>query len=138
MKKITLLLMTVLAWVGSVSAQDAQNLVTFKWAHTVEGAGNAGNNVFESKKMADGSYLVANKVGTKTGALTAKFDGVKIDGFEGGTYKTSAAGNLYLQKVGTDGKVAWSLYSTKCDVSAVNIAPTSDGGGNLSSKVSRQ
>lgn len=131
MKKITLLLMAVLAWVGSVSAQDAQNLLTFNWAHTVEGAANASNNVFESKKAADGSYLIATKMGTKTSALTAKFDGVAIEDFEGGTYKTAAAGNLYLQKVGVDGKVIWSLFSTKCDVSSVNIAPTSDGGAIL-------
>lgn len=134
MKKITLLLMTVLVWACSVSAQDAQSLLTFKWAHTVEGTANAANNVFESKKAADGSYLVAAKVGTKAGALTAKFDGATIDGFEGGTYKTAATGNLFLQKVDVDGKVAWSLYSTKCDVSAVNIAPTSDGGAILAVK----
>lgn len=134
MKKITLLLMTVLVWACSVSAQDAQSLLTFKWAHTVEGTANAANNVFESKKAADGSYLVATKVGTKAGALTAKFDGATIDGFEGGTYKTAATGNLFLQKVDVDGKVAWSLYSTKCDVSAVNIAPTSDGGAILAVK----
>lgn len=134
MKKITLLLMAVLVWVGSVSAQDAQSLLTFKWAHTVEGAANAANNVFESKKAADGSYLVATKVGTKTGALTAKFDDATIEGFEGGTYKTAATGNLFLQKVGVDGKVVWSLHSTKCDVSSVNIAPTSDGGAVLAVK----
>lgn len=134
MKKITLLLMAVLAWVGSVSAQDAQSLLAFQWAHTVEGAANTANNVFESKKAADGSYLVATKVGTKTAALTAKFDGATIEGFEGGTYKTAATGNLFLQKVGVDGKVVWSLYSTKCDVSGVNVAPTSDGGAILAVK----
>lgn len=134
MKKITLLLMAVLAWAGSVSAQDAQSLLTFNWAHSVDGAANASNNVFESKKAADGSYLIATKMGTKTGALTAKFDGVTIDGFEGGIYKTSATGNLFLQKVGVDGKVIWSLFSTKCDVSSVNIAPTSDGGAILAVK----
>ena len=79
MKKITLLLMAVLAWVGSVSAQEAQSLLNFSWAHTVEGAANASNNVFEAQKAADGSYFVANKIGTKTGALTAKFDGTAID-----------------------------------------------------------
>ena len=131
MKKITLLLMAVLAWVGSVSAQEAQSLLNFSWAHTVEGAANASNNVFEAQKAADGSYFVANKIGTKTGALTAKFDGTAIEGFEGGTYGTAAAGNLYLQKLNVDGSVAWSLYTTKCDVSSVNIAPTSDGGAVL-------
>lgn len=131
MKKFTLLLVAALALLSPVKAQDAQSVLTYKWAHTLEGAGNASNNVFEAKKAADGSYLVANKVGTKTGALTAKFDGVTIEGFEGGTYSTSAAGNLYLQKVKTDGTVAWAVRSTKSDVYATSVAPTSDGGAVL-------
>ena len=131
MKKITLLLMAVLAFLAPVKAQDAQNVLTYQWAHTLEGAGNATNNVFEAKKAADGCYLVANKVGTKAGLLTAKFDGATIEGFEGGTYGNSGAGNLYLQKIKTDGSVAWNLHSTKCDVSDVKVAPTSDGGAML-------
>jgi len=132
MKKFTLLLMAVLAFVAPVKAQDAQNSVlTYQWAHTLEGAANASNNVLEAKKAADGSYLVANKVGTKTGVLTAKFDGAVIEGFEGGTYGTSGAGNLYLQKVKADGTVAWAVRSAKADVSTASIAPTSDGGAVL-------
>ena len=131
MKKITLLLMAALAFLAPVKAQDAQNVLTYQWAHTLEGAGNATNNVFEAKKSADGCYLVANKVGTKANLLTAKLDGVKIEGFEGGTYGNSGAGNLYLQKVKTDGSVAWNVHSTKCDVSDVKVAPTSDGGAML-------
>lgn len=131
MKKFTLMLVAVLAMLSPVKAQDAQSVLTYQWAHTLEGAGNAANNVFEAKKAADGSYWVANKIGTKTGALTAKFDGTVIDGFEGATYSTAATGNLYLQKVNADGSVAWSVRSAKSDVSAVNVAPTSDGGAVL-------
>lgn len=131
MKKITLLLVAALAFLTPVKAQDAQNVLTYQWAHTLEGAGNATNNVFEAKKSADGCYLVANKVGTKADLLTAKFDGATIEGFEGGTYGNSGAGNLYLQKINTDGSEVWHVHSTKCDVSDVKVAPTSDGGAML-------
>ena len=131
MKKITLLLMSVLTLLGSVKAQDASSVLTYQWAHTLEGANNGSNNVFEAKKAADGNYIIANKVGTKTNFLTAKFDGTVIDGFEGGTYGNSGAGSLYLQKVKADGSVVWNLHSTKCDVSDAKVAPTSDGGAVL-------
>ena len=131
MKKFTLMLVAALAMLSPVKAQDAQRVLTYQWAHTVEGAGTASNNVFEAKKATDGNYFVATKVGTKTGTLTAKFDGVAIDGFEGATYSNSTAGNLYLQKVKADGSVVWTVRSAKVDVSATNIAPTSDGGAIL-------
>lgn len=135
MKKITLLLMAVLAWVGMANAQDTQSPVTFNWAHTVEGAGNGGNNVFGMVKVQDGSYLVATKLGSKTGAQTVKFDGEEMTGVETSPYSgTSTNGNLLLQKVTNAGSVTWNVYTRKGDVSSVNLAATSDGGNIIALK----
>lgn len=130
MKKITLLLMAVLAWVGAVSAQEAQSPVTFNWAHSVEGAVVGGNNVLEMVKTNDGAYVVATKFGTKTGSQTVKFDGEVMDGVTGSPYSegNSNNGNLLLQKVSNTGSVAWNVYSRKGDISSANLSATSDGG----------
>ncbi len=130
MKKITLFLVAVLAWVGTASAQDAQSLMTFNWAHAVEGAVNSGNNVMEMVKTNDDSYLVASKFGSKTGSQTVKFDGEELVGVMGSPYSegNSNNGNLLLQKVSNAGSVAWNVYTRKGDVSTVNLAAADDGG----------
>ena len=130
MKKITLLLMAVLAWVGTVSAQDAQSAVTFNWAHSVEGAVNGGNNVLGMIKTNDDAYLIASKFGTKTGNQTVKFDGEVLEGIEGSPYSSgnSNNGNLILQKISNMGSVVWNIYTRKGDISSANLAPSSDGG----------
>jgi len=125
MKKITLLLMAVLAWVGTVSAQDAQSAVTFNWAHSVEGG--AGANICGSTMSTDGSYYIATTFATKANNVKVSFDGVVMEGIEGSAH-ASNNNNLMLQKVGKDGTIAWSLYTKKGDVSSINLASTSDGG----------
>ena len=128
MKKITLLLMAVLAWVGTVSAQEAQSPVTFNWAHSLEAGVYA--NIFGSAKSTDGSYYIATNLTTKANNVNVKFDGTVMEGVEGSAH-ASNNNNLMLQKVGKDGSVAWKLYTKKGDVSSVSVASTSDGGAIL-------
>lgn len=134
MKKITLLLMAVLAWVGSVSAQDAQSLLTFNWAHSVDGATDGGDNVLGVVKATDGDYFVASTFGTTNSAINVKFDGetlLGLDGkpIEGSPYQgTSMNANLLLQKVSNTGSVVWNLYSKKGYIFDAQFAATADGG----------
>lgn len=134
MKKITLLLMAVLAWVGSVSAQDAQSLLTFNWAHSVDGATDGGDNVLGVVKATDGDYFVASTFGTTNSAMNVKFDGetlLGLDGkpIEGSPYQgTSMNANLLLQKVSNTGSVVWNLYSKKGYIFDAQFAATADGG----------
>ncbi len=134
MKKITLLLMAVLAWVGTVSAQDAQSLLTFNWAHSVDGATDAGDGVLGMVKSTDGSYYVGTTFGTDDSKLNVKFDGetlVGLDGkaIEGSPYTgNSMNANMLLQKVSNTGSVEWNLYTKKGYVFDAQFAATSDGG----------
>lgn len=134
MKKITLLLMAVLAWVGSVSAQDAQSPVSFNWAHSVDGATDGGDNVLGVVKATDGDYFVASTFGTTNSAMNVKFDGetlLGLDGkpIEGSPYQgTSMNANLLLQKVSNTGSVVWNLYSKKGYIFDAQFAATADGG----------
>lgn len=135
MKKITLLLMAVLAWVGSVSAQDAQSLLTFNWAHSVDGATSGGDNVFDMERSSDGSYFVANSFGTTNQSMGVNFDsepllGVDGNAIQGSPYSdgNSYNNNLLLQKVSNTGSVEWSVYTKKGDLSDAYLASTSDGG----------
>lgn len=134
MKKITLLLMAVLAWVGSVSAQDAQSPITFNWAHSVDGATDAGDGALGIVKGTDGDYFVASTFGTTNSALNIKFDGETLLGLdgkpvEGSPYEgTSMNANLLLQKVSNTGSVVWNLYSKKGYISDAQFAATADGG----------
>ena len=47
MKKFTFLLVAVLVWVAAASAQDAQSLLSFNWAHSIDGGTSAGDNIFD-------------------------------------------------------------------------------------------
>ena len=134
MKKITLLLMAVLAWVGTVSAQEAQSPVTFNWAHSVDGATDAGDGVLGMAKSTDGSYYVGTTFGTDDSNLNVKVDGeimVGLDGkaIEGSPYAgNSMNANMLLQKVCNTGSVEWNLYTKKGYVYDAQFAPTFDGG----------
>lgn len=132
MKKITFLLLAVFAMFATVNAAEP----VFNWAHTVDGATSAGDNVVSMAKAADGNYYVANTFGTTDASRNVNFDGATIqdkDGnaIEGSPYTgTSNNGNLLLQKVATDGSVKWFAYTRKGDVNQSNskIVAAKDGG----------
>lgn len=134
MKKITFLLVAVLAFAMSARAE----FLTFNWAHMVDGATTAGDNVVTMLKASDSNLIVVTSFGTRDDSQYVSFDGTTIAGVDGqpiigGTYDTSAGNsynrNLLVQKVGADGTVKWMLYSKKGDVDQNSVyAATNDGG----------
>lgn len=141
MKKFTNLLMALLVWVTAVSAQDAQSLLTFNWAHSVDGGTSAGDNVFDMAKSKDGSYFIANSFGTTNQSMGVSFDaepllGVDGKAIQGSPYTgTSMNANLLLQKVSNAGSVEWSAYTKKGYVMDCYLSPASDGGLVVAMKV---
>lgn len=135
-KKFTLLLLAILSLAMSVSAQ---NTMTFQWAHSVDGATKAGDNLLGMCKSSDGNYFVATTFGTSDSqdARGLWIDGNLVDNVEGSPYTgTSQNGNLVLQKLDKNGNVAWMIYTDAGDVdhNATQIAPTSDGGAIMAIK----
>lgn len=132
MKKITILLFAVFAIIATANA----GVPSFNWAHTVDGATSAGDNIIGTAKAADGDYLIATTFGTTKTDLGVNFDGATLqdkngNAIEGSPYTgTSNNGNLLLQKVATDGAVKWFAYTRKGDVeqSCSKIVATTDGG----------
>lgn len=143
-KKITLTLFVAIASMISQYAV-AQNF-SFNWAHSVDGRTTGGDNVIGGAVNTEGDYFVAMEVGTSRDSVYQNiFDGsiyrMYIDGqaikdingkdVEGGQYYgTSLNKNLVLSKVGKDGKIKWSAYSTKGDLESniTKIVATKDGG----------
>ena len=133
-KKFTLLLFAILSLTMSLNAQSP---LAFQWAHSVDGATTAGDNVMGMCKSSDGYYYVATTFGTSTTqkALNVWFDGELLENehgaYEGSPYTgTSQNNNMLLQKVAKDGAVVWTTFTKKGDVDAqgTQVAPTSDGG----------
>ena len=131
-KKFTLFLFAILSLTMSL---NAQNSMTFQWAHSVDGATTGGDIVMGMCKSSDGYYYIATNFGTSTSqnALNVWFDGELLEGdhgaYEGSPYTgTSQNGNMLLQKVAKDGSVVWTTFTKKGDVDHAEIAPTSDGG----------
>ena len=131
-KKFTLLLFAILSLTMSLNAQSP---LAFQWAHSVDGATTAGDNVMGMCKSSDGYYYIATNFGTSTTqkALNVWFDGELLKNehgaYEGSPYTgTSQNGNMLLQKVAKDGSVVWTTFTKKGDVDHAEVAPTSDGG----------
>lgn len=131
-KKFTLLLFAILSLTMSLNAQSP---LAFQWAHSVDGATTAGDNVMGMCKSSDGYYYIATSFGTSTTqkALNVWFDGELLKNehgaYEGSPYTgTSQNGNMLLQKVAKDGSVVWTTFTKKGDVDHTEVAPTSDGG----------
>ncbi len=133
-KKFTLLLFAILSLTMSLNAQSP---LAFQWAHSVDGATTAGDNVMGMCKSSDGYYYIATTFGTSTtqNALNVWFDGELLENehgaYEGSPYTgTSQNNNMLLQKVAKDGSVVWTTFTKKGDVDAqcTQVAPTSDGG----------
>ncbi len=131
-KKFTLLLFAILSLTMSLNAQSP---LAFQWAHSVDGATTAGDNVMGMCKSSDGYYYIATSFGTSTTqkALNVWFDGELLKNehgaYEGSPYTgTSQNGNMLLQKVAKDGSVVWTTFTKKGDVDHAEVAPTSDGG----------
>lgn len=142
MKKITLLLAAFLTLATATQA-DAQAPLTFNWAHSIDGATSAGDNVMDMCKSSDGFYYIAATFGSvdedlqfKTKVRNVNFDGEILKGgdnnpVEGSPYNdgTSYNRNLLLQKVAQNGDVSWNIYTKKGDVDQGSVlAATSDGG----------
>lgn len=144
MKKLFLLLIAIVSFVVSVNA-DVQPL-TFQWAHSVDGKTLAGDNIIGMCQSGD-YYYVATTFGSASNqddAMNAYFDGELLKDVKGrvavgSSYKdgNSQNENFVLQKLDKAGKVIWSLYSKKGDVSANDsrIAAAPDGGVILALKV---
>lgn len=131
-KKFTLLLFAILSLTMSLNAQSP---LAFQWAHSVDGATTAGDNVMGMCKSSDGYYYIATNFGTSTTqkALNVWFDGELLKNehgaYEGSPYTgNSQNGNMLLQKVAKDGSVVWTTFTKKGDVDHAEVAPTSDGG----------
>ena len=141
MKKFTFLLVAVLVWVAAASAQDAQSLLSFNWAHSIDGGTSAGDNIFDMVKSKDGSYFMANSFGTTNQSMGVSFDaepllGVDGKAIQGSPYTgTSMNANLLLQKVSNAGSVEWSAYTKKGYVMDCYLSPASDGGLVVAMKV---
>lgn len=142
MKKFTLLLFMLLAL--TVTKSTADDNLTFNWAHCVDGATSAGDNVIGIAKSTDSHYYVATTFGTTSSALNVNFDGEPLtnasgNAIEGSPYTgTSNNGNLLLQKIDpSTGAVAWFAYTDKGDVEQgyTQIVASSDGGVVVSAKV---
>ena len=67
MKKITLFL-AAFFMLATASLAETQPAVTFNWAHTVDGATSAGDNIIGMVKASGGDYYVATTWGTNSRA----------------------------------------------------------------------
>lgn len=136
-KKFTLLLFAILSLTMSVNAQSP---LTFQWAHSVDGNTTGGDNVIGMCKSSNGGYFVATSFGTSDSQTNARglwIDGNLVDDVEGSPYTgTSQNNNLVLQKLDTNGNVAWMIYTDEGDIdpTATQITPTSDGGAVMAIK----
>lgn len=137
MKKITLFLAAFLTLATATQA-DAQAPLTFNWAHSVDGATTAGDNIIGMAKSAGGDYYVATSWGTNSGAQQTNlwFDQELVNGADGaaivGSPYTGKSnnGNVFLQRVTNTGSVVWSSYTRKGDmeVGKSYVVATKDGG----------
>lgn len=137
MKKITLLLAAFLTLATATQA-DAQAPVTFNWAHSVDGATTAGDNIIGMVKSAAGDYYVATSWGTNSGSKQTNlwFDQELVNGTDGAAIEgspytgNSNNGNLFLQRVTNTGSVVWNSYTRKGDVvvDKSHVVATKDGG----------
>lgn len=137
MKKFTFLLLA--AFVIAVNANADDNL-TFNWAHSVDGYTTGGDNGIDLAKATDGTgYYALTQFGTSTdqSATGVSCDGATLYDHTGVNpvvgspyYGTSMNGNMLLQKVDQAGNVLWFAYSKKGDIDHGNtcMAGTSDGG----------
>lgn len=84
MKKITLFLAACFM-LTTASLAETQPAVTFNWAHTVDGATSAGDNIIGMVKASGGDYYVATTWGTNSGASQTNlwFDGEQVTGADG-------------------------------------------------------
>lgn len=139
-KKFTFLLFAAAVFAANANADD--NL-TFNWAHSVDGSTSAGDNAVGMAKSTDSHYYVATTFGTTTSAPNVNFDGETLtdasgNAIEGSPYTGSSNNaNLLLQKIDpATGSVVWFAYTDKGDVEAsyTQIAATSDGGAVISVK----
>lgn len=120
------------------SQAETQPAVTFNWAHTVDGATSAGDNIIGMVKASDGDYYVATTWGTNSGASQVNlwFDGEQVTGADGAAIVgspytgTSKNGNMFLQKVSNAGSIVWNAYTRKGDIAhdKSHIVSTKDGG----------
>lgn len=136
-KKFTFLLFAAAAMAAGANADD--NL-TFNWAHSVDGTTTSGDQVIGVAKGADGNYFVLNAFGTNsdTGDMNVNFDGEALldhtgnNPVEGSPYKgNSMNANLLLQSVDSvTGDVKWFAYTKKGYVyeNSSQISSAPDGG----------
>ena len=137
MKKITLFLAACFM-LATASLAETQPAVTFNWAHTVDGATSAGDNIIGMVKASGGDYYVATTWGTNSGASQVNlwFDGEQVTGAAGAAIVgspytgTSKNGNMFLQKVSNAGSIVWNAYTRKGDIAhdKSHIVSTKDGG----------
>lgn len=139
-KKIFSVALAAFAFAAVANADD--NL-TFNWAHVVDGATSAGDNVIGMVKAADGDYYVATTFGTTSSALNVNFDGETLtdasgNAIEGSPYTgTSNNANMLLQKVSPEtGDVQWYIYTDKgyIEQGYTKMAASSDGGMVIAAK----
>ena len=137
MKKFILFLAACFM-LATASQAETQPAVTFNWAHTVDGATSAGDNIIGMVKASGGDYYVATTWGTNSGASQVNlwFDGEQVTGADGAAIVgspytgTSQNGNMFLQKVSNAGSIVWNAYTRKGDIAhdKSHIVPTKDGG----------
>jgi len=139
-KKIFSVAVAALAFAVVANADDK---LTFNWAHSVDGATSGGDNLVGMVKSADDHYYVATTFGTTNSSLTVNFDGETLtdaDGnaIQGSPYSgTSYNNNLLLQKIDpATGSVLWYVYTDRggVDQGYTDIAAASDGGVVVSVK----
>ena len=84
MKKFILFLAACFM-LATASQAETQPSVTFNWAHTVDGATSAGDNIIGMVKASGGDYYVATTWGTNSGASQVNlwFDGEQVPGAAG-------------------------------------------------------
>lgn len=105
MKKITLFL-AAFFMLATASLAETQPAVTFNWAHTVDGATSAGDNIIGMVKASGGDYYVATTWGTNSGASQVNlwFDGEQVTGADGAAIVgspytgTSKNGNMFCRR----------------------------------------
>lgn len=110
MKKFILFLAACFM-LATASQAETQPAVTFNWAHTVDGATSAGDNIIGMVKASGGDYYVATTWGTNSGASQVNlwFDGEQVTGADGAAIVgspytgTSMNDNMFLQKVSNAG-----------------------------------
>lgn len=143
MKKIYTLLVAALTMLGSAHVGATDITYTFNWAHSIDGATSAGDNIIDQCMSSDGYYFIGTDFGSAdkdlkfgTKVRNVNYDGeALLDGagnlIEGSPYNdgTSYNRNMLLQKVDKEGKEIWNVYTKKGDVDQESVmAATNDGG----------